>query len=237
LGEVRGLSLTAFDLFGILLPGALLVLALRVLLVPAFGPITVDLGSISVAAWIGMGFVCYLFGHLAQVCGRFVDRVASFFFPWGDLFRLSIGRPGQQEASTALEVIRQSLERRTGLDLGQLSDVVLSNVTDEFIEQYGDSATLASFRSREVYYRGVLAAMLALAVAFAVCALGGTSVVADPAIDHMRLAYGGLSGLSIVMSFAAGDAYRRQRRRRMRHSLIGYLVLESGGRLKFDHTQ
>ena len=183
----------------------------------------------------GIGFACYLFGHLAQLCGRFIDRIVSFFFPWGDVFRLSIGRPGQQETSTALEIVRQSLERRTDLDLSQLTDVVLSNLTDEFIEQYGDSATLASFRSREVYYRGVMAAMLALAIAFAICALGGVSVVADPSINQIPLAYGGLSALTFVMSLAAGDAYRRQRRRRMRHSLIGYLVLETGGRLKTTH--
>lgn len=232
MSEIRSAGVTAFDVFGILLPGVLLVAALRILMVPLHGPIPLTFDGLGIATWVSLGFVCYIAGHFAQLVGRVISRISTLLIPWGEVFRLSVDRAGQAETADALQTIRDRLQHRTGLRLTGLSDVVLSNLTDEYLEQFGKSSTLASFRSREVYYRGLSSAMLVLGIAFGVCA-GQRAVVFEAAsLDQMTYANWLLSAACIAISMAAADAYRRQRRRRMRHSLLGYLILETGGRLQ-----
>jgi hypothetical protein len=231
LSDIRSVGVTAFDLFGILLPGTLLMIAIRVALVPVHGSIAISIADIGYAGWIGIGFACYIAGHLAQLIGRNVSRLNALIYPWGEVFRLSVERPGQPETTHALERIRDHLQRRTGLDLGSLSDVVLSNLTDEFLEQYGKASTLAAYRSHEVYYRGLSGAMLMLGGAFALCAFMNVTTFADLPLVANGYGNAALAAACIVVALSASDAYRRQRRRRMRHSLLGYLILETGGRL------
>jgi hypothetical protein len=232
LSELRSAGVTAFDVFGILLPGVLLVAALRILIVPLHGPISLAVDGLGLATWVSLGFVCYIAGHFAQLVGRVISRVSTLFIPWGEVFRLSVDRARQPETAHALQTIRDRLQHRTGLHLSGLSDVVLSNLTDEFLEQYGKSSTLANFRSREVYYRGLSSAMLVLGMAFAVSAVQHVVVFEGASMDQITYANWLLSAACIATSVAAADAYRRQRRRRMRHSLLGYLILETGGRLQ-----
>jgi hypothetical protein len=231
LNELRNVGVTAFDLFGILLPGVLLLAAMRIGLVPLNGPVGSGLEQYGYATWIALLVISYICGHLAQLIGRLVSRLHAFAFPWGEVFRLSVDQPDRKETAHALQVVRNYLHYRTGIDVRDLSDVVLSNLTDEFIEQYGNAATLANFRSREVYYRGLAGAMLMLGAAFAACAVAAEVPFAGLPHAAPLLSNIALSVLCLVMAAAAGDAYRRQRRRRMRHSLIGYLTLETGGRL------
>jgi hypothetical protein len=231
MGEARSIGVTAFDLFGILLPGALLVLAGRIILTPSIGPLPITLDHVGIPSWLAIGLVCYIAGHLVQLLARITDRLTSLIWPWGEIFRMSVGTAGQPETASALALIRQRLAERTGLSLESLSDVVLSNLTDEFLEQYGNAATLANYRSREVYYRGISAAMVLLAIAFATLSWRGVPAIAAPATLPVSIVNGALGVLGLLVAIAAGNAHRRQRRRRMRHSLLGYLVLETGGRL------
>ena len=228
---IRSVGVTAFDIFGILLPGAILVIALRIMLIPTLGPIGASISPMGYAGLIGVGLASYLAGHLVQLIGRFLERLVSIFLPWGEVFRLSVDQAGQQETALALRRIRESLAQRTGLAVEGLSDVVLSNLSDEYLEQFGNASTLANYRSREVYYRGISAAMLVLAVALGICSALNVDVIAHPLLTKVPYFSTVTSALSLVIAVSAGDAYRRQRRRRMRHSLIGYLVLETGGRL------
>ncbi len=228
---MRNAGVTAFDFFGLLLPGTLLVVAALVFLAPLIGPLPATLPAFDYADWIAIALICYVAGHLAQLFARLAERLTALMFPWGEVFRLSVDKPGDPRTASALHVIRDRLQARSGLDLAQLPDVVLSNLTDEFLEQYGNASTLASYRSREVYYRGVSAATVLLAAALIECAALGAPIVAGSELYPMSLAYVGFALISLFVAYATGDAFRRQRRRRMRHSLLGYLVLESGGRL------
>jgi hypothetical protein len=230
LNEIRSAGVTAFDLFGILLPGVLLLVAVRIGLVPFNGPITSSFEQFGYATWIALLVLSYICGHLAQLIGRAVSRLLTLVFPWGEVFRLSVNQPDQRETALALYTVRSYLHYRTGIDVRNLSDVVLSNLTDEFVEQYGNAATLANFRSREVYYRGLAGGMLVLGTAFAICAVWGETPFTSLPPMSPQFANVVLSLVCLIMA-AAGDAYRRQRRRRMRHSLISYLALETGGRL------
>lgn len=54
LNEIRSAGVTAFDLFGILLPGVLLLVAVRIGLVPFNGPITSSFEQFGYATWIAL---------------------------------------------------------------------------------------------------------------------------------------------------------------------------------------
>jgi hypothetical protein len=147
LNEIRSAGVTAFDLFGILLPGVLLLVAVRIGLVPFNGPITSSFEQFGYATWIALLVLSYICGHLAQLIGRAVSRLLTLVFPWGEVFRLSVDQPDQKETAHALHTVRSYLHYRTGIDVRNLSDVVLSNLTDEFVEQYGDASELPLARS------------------------------------------------------------------------------------------
>ncbi len=225
----RQIGATAFDFFGILVPGSILLAAVLMALAMLSGrPLDTDAGDVS-----GMGvalfmFASYLAGHIAQFAGRYVDRLASVFWPWGRVFRMSVDSADDRMTEDLLDQTRQRLEARLGVALGKASDTEISNLTDEFMDLYGSGDLIHGFRSREVYFRGVLTALTGMALVLFVRSLvPGPIAQIDAGMPGLVFAV--LGAICLMGAWSAGNAYRRLRRRRMRHSIVGYLALETGG--------
>jgi hypothetical protein len=70
-------QLNFYDIFGYLMPGAVVAGCALLLVDAAFPDVAVDLGATSAGEWVGLVFLAYLAGHIVQAVARHVEQAIN----------------------------------------------------------------------------------------------------------------------------------------------------------------
>lgn len=230
--HIRGAAITTYDILGILIPGSLMLIGLYIFTVPYYGAISINISTANYSAWAAIAAGSYLLGVLAQLIGRLLNKFLDLFLGQKQGFSISINSKNVATTNEVLRRLRKQLHDRLELNTENVNANVLSNFTDEYVIQFGNPGKLEEYLSREMYYRGVMTSMLFIALACAFCALKDSPIVSVPVLTTEPIYIAGTLGiLSIAVALSCYDAFRRLRRRRIRHSILSYLVLESADKI------
>ena len=158
---------TLYDVFGYLVPGSLLGVALLLFWWSAFytNHVAILDSNFSLPVWGLLGLISYLFGHLVQAGGNLLLDHRAKSELCNDMPQVFAAA---QEAAT----------RQLGSEAIQgISTSHLSAYMDEYVVQHGSLGDREMFRYREGFYRGMTISWAVLALALLVRSIAGTPSV------------------------------------------------------------
>lgn len=143
----KELQITLYDIFGYLLPGAIILLAFAIFFWTLFWPAVplVIHWNVPVAVAACLGFIAYLAGHLGQGIGNVLEKLPLV------QRTLEADLPLSLELS---ELVRDAVACRFGVKATSLRPKELSLVCDQALVQAGSSGDREIFVYREGFYRG-----------------------------------------------------------------------------------
>jgi len=168
----KELQISLYDIFGYLLPGAIIFFALVVIFWSLFWP-TLPLAlksSLPLMAIVGLIFGAYLLGHLGQGIGNLVEKLPVV------KRRREANLPLSAELA---ELVRDAVAVRFGKKARSLNLKDISLLCDQALVFAGSSGDREIFVYREGFYRGNSVALALLAVALMLrLAVGSPTLVA-----------------------------------------------------------
>lgn len=165
---LKDIQITLYDIFGYLLPGSVVVLALVVGLWAVFWPhsllpVPLSLPALVVTALL---FAAYLAGHLAQAMGNIVERRSEASKRFDEQIPLS---------DELQKILRASAAKHLGVP-SDLSAKELYLLCDQALVHNGSMGEREIFVYREGFYRGNSVALAALTLSLCV------RIICSPAI-------------------------------------------------------
>jgi hypothetical protein len=201
---MKGIQVTLYDIFGYLFPGSIFLAALSLSYWTAFSLPNPNLEKVTAWSLVGISMVAYLLGHLVQALGNTLVRKSTV--------QLVLD---PREKALPVEVIEAAHARAAAL-LGLARDVALSRETvfdacDHFVQHKGKTASRDIYVYREGFYRGMVVATLAIALALVGRAcVGGVSLQVFGQRTEFSVTQ--LLALSVLCGCSAVLFFRRFRR-------------------------
>lgn len=169
---MKDLQFTLYEIFGYLLPGAVLGGGLTVLFWAGFFPQpTVDIDIKSTEVWAIFLVIAYVAGHVAQGVGNAVARRCGA--PEDHIFQAVL-------PASLIETCKKKIRELTGADADALPPRWLYRVCDDSVLRSGKLGEREVYVYREGFYRGASVGMAVVAVGLLAMAIrlladGGTS--------------------------------------------------------------
>ena len=153
---MKDLQFSLYEVFGYLLPGAVLGGGLAVIFWAGFFPQSViDIDTKSTEVWAGFLALAYVTGHVAQGMGNAVAR--RFGAPEDHIVRAVLPAP-------IIEACKSKIRVLTGADVDGLSPRWLYRVCDDAVLRSGKLGEREVYVYREGFYRGASVGMAVVAV-------------------------------------------------------------------------
>ena len=177
----KELQITLYDVFGYLLPGSIILIAVVILFWSLFWP-SVPLalwGDVPMLAGIGLIFSAYLAGHLGQGIGNFMEKLPNI------KRKLETDLPCSAELS---QLVRDAVVVRFGEQSRSLNPKELALLCDQSLIFAGSPGERDIFVYREGFYRGncVALALLGLTLVLRLVCSPAVVYLADARIEIRR---------------------------------------------------
>lgn len=217
---LKDLQVTLYDIFGYLLPGIVVLVALWVLAWALYFP-HAPLGPLDLSGdeRIFLTIAAYFLGHVVQAVGNMIARFLS-------------AKAEEQVVSCEMpHVLVENARTRAGKSLGvnltHLKAKWLVQVCDEAFAACGTAGEREVFQHREGFYRGLAIAfcLLSLAVLARLVVPGSTIEVGHATYPVPIAAWSFLCVLLALSTVLTWLRYRRFQRYRIVHAITGYLVM------------
>lgn len=221
----KEIQISVYDIFGYLLPGAIVLVSLTLVFQSLFWPGEhfVIPAQLTVGVSVCFAFLAYVVGHLAQGIGNLLDQI-----PW-----LKEKRPEEAGLSDeARELLRSAVTERFGLAAGKLKFPELLELCDQTLVHHRSMGEREIFTYREGFYRGCFVGLVLLALGWILWAIRTrTSVMVGT--DVFVLGRGTSWAIAMVCAGGAWVAFRRYQRfgnYRIRSCLMRFLAFATAQR-------
>lgn len=197
----KELQITLYDIFGYLLPGSIILIAVVILFWSLFWPSApfALVADVPTLATIGLVFSAYLAGHVGQGIGNFLEKLPNV------KRKLEADLPLSNELS---QLVRDAVAARFGERAGSLKPKELVLLCDQALICACSPGEREMFVYREGFYRGncVALAILALTLVLRLARSPAVIYVADARIEVHR---GALALAAVVTAFGTWMSFRR----------------------------
>jgi len=212
---VKDIKLTLYDIFGYLVPGAILLLGLLLVYWSTFlNDTRLTFPSLSNAKWLAAAVAAYLLGHMAQAMANLMPRV----FPEG--VSLAHTRGDDKGFRELLAAAKRKLAKRLEEQPSRLTDSAVIAISTRAAKLCSGAAVDEVYEHREGFYRGLAVSSSLVACSLAFGAVRGIKVEIPE--QHVVETWGLLAtaGLLAGCSVLAGLRYRRFAVRRVHQALL-----------------
>ena len=177
----KELQITLYDIFGYLLPGSIILIAVVILFWSLFWPSAplALIADVPTLAITGLVFSAYLAGHLGQGIGNFIEKLPSV------KRKIETDLPLSAELS---QLLRDAVAARFGERARSLNPKDLALLCDQALICAGSPGEREIFVYREGFYRGncVALALLGLTLMLRLVCSPAVIYVADARIEIHR---------------------------------------------------
>jgi hypothetical protein len=197
----KELQITLYDIFGYLLPGSIILIAVVILFWSLFWPsaplaLAADVPTL---ATVGLVFSAYLAGHLGQGIGNFIEKLPNV------KRKLETDLPLSPELS---QLVRDAVAARFGERAGSLKPKDLALLCDQALICACSPGEREIFVYREGFYRGNCVALALLGLTLVLRLLCSPAVIylADARIEIHRSQ---LALAAVIAAFGTWLSFRR----------------------------
>lgn len=197
----KELQITLYDIFGYLLPGSIILIAVVVLFWSLFWPsaplaLSADVPTL---AAVGLVFSAYLAGHLGQGIGNFMEKLPNV------KRNLETNLPLSTELSG---LVRDAVAVRFGEHARSLNPNDLALLCDQAMIYVGSPGDREIFVYREGFYRGncVALALLGLTLVLRLVCSPAVIYLADARVEIHR---NQLALAAVIAAFGTWLSFRR----------------------------
>ena len=114
--------LPPYDVFGIFLPGAIILISLIVIYYSLFPPeIPIDLSHYRYMEWLIFFVSCYFSGFVAQAFARHLDTITAKIWSWSHAFTISDRGYDVEQSNKIFELARKKAAHVVGIDLESIA--------------------------------------------------------------------------------------------------------------------
>jgi len=218
---VKDLKVTLYEIFGYVLPGAILLLGILTIFWSIFLPdVSVPIHAVSSEVIIVFLTMTYFSGHVVQALGNIITRITG-------ITDTSMADEVASELGVLFDLVKKDIADKIKLNVADLKVADVVRISDETNVQLGISGDREIYQYREGFYRGLSVACVFLTLAIIARIIAGT-----PKILHSNVTYEittkmlffsiGISGLGVLLFY---NRYIRFMKYRIRHAIMSYLVI------------
>lgn len=197
----KELQITLYDIFGYLLPGSIILIAVVILFWSLFWPGAplALFADVPISATIGLVFSAYLAGHLGQGIGNFMEKLPPV------KRKLETEVPLSSELS---QLVRDAVAARFGEQARSLSPKDLALLCDQALICACSPGEREIFVYREGFYRGNCVALALLGLTLALRLICSPTIIylADARIEIHRIQ---LLLAALIAAFGTWLSFRR----------------------------
>lgn len=221
---LQPISVTLYDIFGYLVPGAVTVLAIVIAAWTATAPrATLQLIPQPTQLWVAAAFVAYIAGHVVQAIANELRRLTR-----SAESKVLTGAGVAVIPKCLADAVRQKLGARLGVPPDALPPACVCAACDETVVQRGMTDDRQMYVYREGFYRGMTVAclMLSLSIIARAFAPAGAVRVASMVQPMGWGQWALLAGLSAGASYFMFVRYQRFAIYRVTRAILGFLALD-----------
>jgi len=219
---MKDLQVTLYDVFGYLLPGAVLLAAIGTFYWALFFPMSpLWLVDFSPATWIIIGLGSYVLGHFAQA----LANMLPWLFPRREVIANSPESRNKLLAPTLVAATKAKLCQAASVSPDGLDDAEVLATCARLAKLCDGAGTDSLYGYREGFYRGLSVAAAIFAVGLITRAIRGSTTILHDGITQpvTRAQMLFLAILLVGFSFLARRRYERFALYRAQHALISVL--------------
>lgn len=230
---MKDIEVTLYDIFGYLGPGIVAFVGLYLLVWQLALAESQDWSRLAAGGWAAILIIAYLLGHLVQALSNILTRVIGWSPEESVLGEIRTGSP---------EIINRAVAKACqviGLpDQTLLSNPVLHDVADHYLQQNGKTECRDIYIYREGFYRGLAVALLILGVGALTRMIGpeGKLAIFETSIPISSGILGGFGALSLVMAYLAFRRFQRFSIYRVKNSLFGFIAIDKSSETGGQHA-
>jgi hypothetical protein len=221
---LQPISVTLYDIFGYLVPGAMTLLAIVIAAWTATTPrTTLQLIPQSAQLWVAAALVAYVAGHVVQAIANLLARC----IPSPERVVLA-GRGVATIPKCLADAVRERLGARLGVPGDGLPPECVYALCDETVVQRGVTDDRQMYVYREGFYRGMAVAFLLLSLSIIARAFvpGGAVKVGSTMQPMAWGLWALLAALSAAATYFMFARYQRFAAYRVTRAILGFLALE-----------
>jgi hypothetical protein len=222
---LQPISVTLYDIFGYLVPGAVTVLALIIAAWTATAPrATLQLVPQPTQLWLALAFVAYIAGHVVQAISNELRRLIR-----SAENKVLTGDGVAVIPQCLADAARQKLGSRLGVPPDKLAPECVCAACDETVAQLGVNDDRQMYIYREGFYSWMAVACLLLSFASVARALvpGGAIRLAGTVHFATQDQWAVLAGLSALVACLMFRRYQRFAMYRVTRAILGFLALDT----------
>ncbi len=222
---IKNLEITLYEIFGYLLPGIIVLLAILFLYWTLFFPAQAVLDVQSPEVWIGGLALAYIAGHMAQAIGNLMQkRIKSSE-------SLVLGKDGEMPGDL-VKAIREKATKTFGFNTDNLPEQWLYRVCDDAVIRSGKVGERDLYIYREGFYRGTSIALAAMTIG-SMTLMMRLCTVETQQMTLLRVGILATPWRLLFVAVIAGlwtwlcfNRYRRFAAYRISHSVLGFLTVK-----------
>lgn len=222
---LRDIKVTLYDIFGYLLPGIILLVAIAIIFWVFICSPTIEVpNKLTLEQWLLVLLLSYIFGHMSQAIANLLFK----FLPSNESLVLSKDQKNNLPESLILAT-KSKVSAILGIDLEKITDEMLYTFCDETTLQGGNITDREVLQYRKGFYRGLSVSFLILFIAFVLrVAVPGASISISYCIQSLnwRVFLFSIS-ISLACCLLFFFRYLRFARHRVVRAIMGFTVLRN----------